>query len=432
MDSYSYIKPTEGQKFPRRALINAIQDLAGECPKFGCGAQEQDLGGDWRAQEIKANKALADYLRARLDGNLDILEEFAFMKIGRKPCPFDLEPGKEGLDGSAPFSSTMAHKRGWLKSFGIEDPDSFVGATTKKPHAKRMVGLMKLLGAIHYINSGVTETQIKGASWTVRVKQIYKKGPKQGQVKLNKQGQEIFKDVKCDLITEGRDPRIMSSYWTRACAGDGGEDEVVQVVIKETKERRYDLVEQVMKIAKIMDDEDKRELIDLLQEQLGVVRDDVSPEVADDVSDTTEAFPDDVSADEEEPAQEEEVVWQEPAEEDLELSDEDDEDQDETDEETLVRAEESLRAEAQEEEEEEPAPPQLLNEFGGTELIGEKYRGTNWTITEIGTDGFPMTLEQPAPFAKTLVKVDEDTHVWEEEDMEEMYDKDLKYLGQLD
>jgi len=426
MDSYSYIKPTEGQTFPRRALIDAIQDLAGECPKFGCGTKEQDLGRGWKAQEIKPNKALADYLRARLAGNLDILEEFAFMKIGRKPCPFDLEPGKYGLDGSAPFSSTMVHKRQWIISFGIEFPDMFIGATSKKPQACRMVGLMKLLGAIHYLNSGVTEAQIKGASWTVSVKQIYKKGPKQGQAKLNKQGQEIFKDVECDLITEGRDPRIMSSYWTRTIAGDGGDDEVVQVAIKETKERRYDLVDQVMKIAKIMDDDEKRELIEQLQEQLGVVpppapapaerdvtaedawarayveaRNDVSAEIPDDASDSTEAFPD---------------------QEDLELS----EDEDETDEETLVRAEASMRAE-------EPAPE--LNEFGGTELIGEKYRGTNWTITEIGADGFPMTLEHPAPFAKTVVHVgdqDDVDHVWEDEDTGSIYDKDLKYLGQLE
>lgn len=82
---------------------------------------------------------------------------------------------------------------------------------------------------------------------------------------------------------------------------------------------------------------------------------------------------------------------------------------------------------------EEPAPE--LNEFGGTELIGEKYRGTNWTITEIGADGFPMTLEHPAPFAKTVVHVgdqDDVDHVWEDEDTGSIYDKDLKYLGQLE
>ena len=159
-----------------------------------------------------------------------------------------------------------------------------------------------------------------------------------------------------------------------------------------------------------MDDDEKRELIEQLQEQLGVVpppapapapaERDVSAEIPDDESDSTEAFPD-------------ESVEEEPAQEDLELS----EDEDETDEETL-----------------DPVAP-VLNEFGGTELIGEKYRGTNWTITEIGADGFPMTLEHPAPFAKTVVHVgDQDgvDYVWEEEDLEEMYDKDLKYLGQLE
>ena len=353
MDSYTYQTHNNRQASPRQALIDCILELAKDCPAFGCGSTKQDLGKDWKPKGAIGNDQLPRYLRTALANHLDkgdqesILEEFAFISLKKKDfarCGFDLG----ALNGSKPFSSTMTHGKELLAKFGIEYPDMFVGATKRFPHKKRIVGLMKLVGAIHFINSKITQKDLLDAKFMVTVPVLYTKGPDKGKLKE-------LKEVETNMLECEIDPRVMTSAWTKW--GARSKQEVVQIHLGQTENGATPetKVDQVMKVVDTLSDDDKRDLIAEIERSMGLAPTPPSPEP----------------------------------------------------------------------ELEEPEPE---------EVVGAKYRSTDWIITKMSKTGIRVTELKKGELVAFFVG--DDDHYYEVsgvingKDSDWMYDEDMNFIGE--